>query len=58
MVDCGRLEICCTVIRTGGSNPSLSATFPQMSARDLQVQFSDDREFARHMEMPLTAEKI
>ena len=25
MVECGRLEICCTVIRTGGSNPSLSA---------------------------------
>jgi len=25
VVECGRLEICCTVLRTGGSNPSLSA---------------------------------
>ena len=27
VVDCGRLEICCTACGTGGSNPSLSATF-------------------------------
>ena len=27
VVECGRLEICCTAYGTGGSNPSLSATF-------------------------------
>ena len=32
MVECGRLEICCTLSGTGGSNPSLSATFPQEPA--------------------------
>ena len=26
VVECGRLEICCTACGTGGSNPSLSAT--------------------------------
>ena len=29
VVECGRLEICCTACGTGGSNPSLSATTPK-----------------------------
>jgi aerobic carbon-monoxide dehydrogenase large subunit len=42
VVECGRLEICCTRKRTGGSNPSLSANQPTSGAllvADLKVQF-------------------
>src|SRR5213075_668709 len=31
VVECGRLEICCTACGTGGSNPSLSAIFPSFA---------------------------